>query len=80
MQKPEIYSGLDAILRDLFDDDAITLKPETSAADIEGWDSLAHINLIVAIEARFKIKFRTTEIESLHNVGRLVDVIQSKMS
>ena len=80
MQKPEIYSELDAIFRDLFDDDAITLKPETSAADIEGWDSLAHINLIVAIEARFKIKFRTTEIESLHNVGRLVDVIQSKMS
>lgn len=79
MQKPEIYSELNAIFRDLFDDDGIVLKPETSADDIEGWDSLAHINLIVAVEQKFKVKFKTAEIESLHNVGHLVDVIYSKL-
>ena len=49
------------------------------ADDIEGWDSLAHINLIVAVEAKFKIKFKTAEIELLHNVGHLVDVIAQKI-
>ncbi|WP_395665974.1 acyl carrier protein [Methylocella sp.] len=80
MQKSQIYSELNAIFCDLFDDDDIKLKPETSAEDVEGWDSLAHINLIVAIEQKFKIKFKTAEIESLHNVGHLVDVIYSKLN
>ncbi|PNG26897.1 acyl carrier protein [Methylocella silvestris] len=79
MQKPQIYSELNDIFRDLFDDDNIVLKPETSADDVDGWDSLAHINLIVAIEAKFKIKFKTAEIESLHNVEHLVDVIAAKL-
>jgi acyl carrier protein len=79
MQKSQIYKELDAIFCDLFDDDGITLKPQTNAEDIEGWDSLAHINLMVAVESRFKIKFKTAEIESLHNVGHLVDVIAAKL-
>ena len=78
MQEPEIYSQLNKVFRDLFDDDGIELTPQTNANDIEGWDSLAHINLIVALEAKFKIKFKTAEIESLHNVGNLVDVIARK--
>ena len=79
MQKPEIYSQLNKVFRDLFDDEGIDLTPQTSADDIEGWDSLAHINLIVAVEAKFKIKFKTAEIESLRNVGHLVDVIAHKI-
>jgi acyl carrier protein len=79
MQKPEIYSQLNKVFRDLFDDESIVLTPQTSAEDIEGWDSLAHINLIVGVEAKFKIKFKTAEIESLHNVGHLVDVIANKI-
>ncbi len=79
MQKPEIYSQLNKVFRDLFDDEGIELTPQTCADDIEGWDSLAHINLIVAVEAKFKIKFKTAEIESLHNVGHLVDVIAHKI-
>ena len=79
MPKPEIYSQLNKVFRDLFDDEGIELTPQTCADDIEGWDSLAHINLIVAVEAKFKIKFKTAEIESLRNVGHLVDVIAHKI-
>lgn len=79
MPKPEIYNQLNRIFQDLFDDDGIALTPLTSARDIEGWNSLAHINLIVAVEEKFKIRFKTAEIESLHNVGHFVDVIESKI-
>ena len=74
-----IYSQLTEIFRDLFDDESIVLTPQTTASDIEGWDSFNHINLIVATEAKFKIKFNTAEIESLHNVGHLVQVIEKKL-
>lgn len=79
MTTEQIYSQLTEIFHDLFDDDSIVLKPETTAADVSGWDSFNHINLIVAVEARFGIKFKTAEIETLHNVGHLVQVIQAKL-
>jgi acyl carrier protein len=65
MHKPKIYNQINRIFRDLFDDDGIALTPLTSSGDIEGWNSLAHINLIVAVEEKFKIRFKTAEIESL---------------
>ncbi len=79
MQEQEIYTKLTEIFRDIFDDDSIVLKPETTAADIEDWDSFNHINLIVATEAKFGIKFKTAEIESLKNVGHFVSIIQQKL-
>jgi acyl carrier protein len=79
MNNDQIYAQLTELFRDLFDDDSIVLTPETTAADIPGWDSFNHINLMVACEARFGIKFNTAEIESLHNVGHLVQVIASKL-
>ena len=66
------------IMREYFDDEDIQLTPETTADDIPAWDSMNHVNIIVAIEQRMKIKFKTSEIESLHNVGDLVSVIESK--
>jgi acyl carrier protein len=75
----QIYAQLTEIFRNLFDDDSIVLTPETTAADITEWDSFNHINLIVATEVRFGIKFKTAEIESLHNVGHLVDIIAAKL-
>lgn len=78
MQQSQIYGELDALFRDMFDDESIDLTPETTADDIEDWDSLAHINLLVAIEARFGIKFRTAEVESMHNVAHLVAAIEQK--
>ena len=79
MTTEQIYSRLTDIFRDLFDDDSLVLKPETTAADIPGWDSFNHINLLVAAEAAFGIKFMTAETESLHNVGHLVQVIEEKL-
>ena len=76
----EIYEQLTEIFRDLFDDDTLVLRPETTAADVPGWDSFNHVNLIVAVEARFNIKFKTAEIEALRNVGHLVEVIESKLA
>jgi acyl carrier protein len=75
----QIYTQLTEIFRDLFDDDSIVLTPGMTTADISDWDSFNHINLVVAAESRFGIKFSTAEIESLRNVGHLVQVISSKV-
>jgi acyl carrier protein len=75
-----IYAQLTDIFRDLFDDDTIELSPETTAADVPGWDSFNHINLTAAIEVRFGIRFNTAETESLRNVGHLVAVIEKKLN
>ena len=80
MTAGEIYEQLTEIFRDLFDDDTLVLRPETTAADVPGWDSFNHVNLIVAVEARFNIKFKTAEIEGLRNIGHLVEVIESKLA
>ncbi len=80
MEQAEIYSKLTDIFRDIFDDDALVLRPEMTAADVPEWDSFNHINLIVATEARFGIKFQTAEVESLKNVGHFVELIQKKLA
>lgn len=78
MTSEQIYTQLTEIFRDLFDDESLVLNPETTAADVPGWDSFNHINLIVATEQKLGIRFNTAEIESLRNVGHFVEVIQSK--
>ncbi len=80
MDTASIYRQLTEIFQDVFDDDTIQLTPETTAADIQDWDSANHVNLIVAIEVRMKIKFKTIEVESLHNVGNLVSLIEQKLN
>ena len=80
MQQHDIYAQLTTIFHDLFDDDSIVLNPGLTAAEVPEWDSFNHINLIVAIESRFSIKFQTAELESMHTVGHLADLIQSKLA
>ena len=80
MQQQDIYTQLTSIFHDLFDDDTIVLNPGLTAADVPEWDSFNHINLIVAIEARFGIKFQTAELESMQTVGHLADLVQSKLA
>jgi acyl carrier protein len=80
MRSEDIYAQLTAIFHDLFDDDTLILTPDLTAAEVPEWDSFNHINLIVAIEAQFKIKFQTAELESLHTVGHLVDLIAIKLA
>ncbi|MGI4830051.1 MAG: acyl carrier protein [Janthinobacterium lividum] len=78
MDNSNVYTQLTEIFREVFDDDSIALTPQTTAADIRDWDSAAHVTLVVAIETRLGIRFRTFELESLHNVGHLVQLIEAK--
>jgi len=80
MQQQDIYAQLTNIFHDLFDDDTIILSPALTAAGVPEWDSFNHINLVVAVESRFGIKFQTAELESMHTVGHLADLIQSKLA
>jgi acyl carrier protein len=78
MDESEIYTKLLDIFKDVFDEDVIHLTPELTANDVDGWDSLAHIRLILTIERAFKIKFSTSEIGKLENVGHLVGLIKAR--
>jgi acyl carrier protein len=78
MTEAEIWTQLVGVFRDLFDDDALELRKDTTADDVEDWDSLSHINLIVAIERSFGVKFTTTEVQSLRNVGELAALVAAK--
>jgi acyl carrier protein len=77
MDESQIYSRLAEIFEDVFDDDTIELTPELSAKDVDGWDSLTHIRLLLTIEKAFKVKFSTSEIGKLENVGDLVSLIKA---
>ena len=70
---------LEPIFRQVFDDEAISLQRETTSDDIEEWDSLTHMNLVVALELRFKIKFALGELQKLKNVGEMLDLINRKL-
>lgn len=75
MEQNEILAKVQDIFRDVLDNEEIALNSETTADDIEEWDSLSHIQLIVTIEKAFKIKFTSKEILSWNNVGEMVECI-----
>ena len=75
MTREEIYGKLNEVFQDVFDDEDITVNDSTVAADVDGWDSLEHINHIVAVERCFGIKFTMGETTGLKNVGEMVDRI-----
>ncbi|MGC9293564.1 MAG: acyl carrier protein [Acidobacteriaceae bacterium] len=79
MDEAQIYGRLKEVFQDVFDDGSIEVTPELSAKDVDGWDSLTHIRLILTVEKAFKIKFSTSEIGKLQNVGDLVAVIQARV-
>lgn len=63
----------------IFDDEDIVISDDTTSADIEDWDSLEQINILVALEKLFSIKFAVSEVEGLKNVGEMIDLIMSKL-
>jgi acyl carrier protein len=79
MTEAEIYRELTEIFHDIFDDDTLLLKPDMTAAAVPEWDSHNHISIIVAAERRFGINFQTAEIETLRNVGEMVQTIHRKV-
>jgi acyl carrier protein len=70
---------LNAIFCEVFDDDDLVIVPEMTANEVDGWDSLSHVNLIVAIEGRFNIRFSQKELLSFKNVGEMLRCIESKI-
>lgn len=78
MDEQQIYAQLEGIFQDVFDQDSIQLTPQLSAKDMDGWDSLTHIHLIITVERAFKVKFSTSEIGKLENVGDLVGLIKTR--
>jgi acyl carrier protein len=76
--EPEIYSAMTEIFHDVFMRDDLVLKAELSAKDVKGWDSFKQIEIIMATEERFGMKFTTRELDSLQNVGDLVRVVTAK--
>jgi len=80
MDETNVRSRLGEIFRDIFDDETIQIHDAMTARDLEDWDSLTHVNLIVATEKAFDISFTTKEVQSLRNVGEFVQMILRKVS
>lgn len=79
LSRDEILASIADIMRDVFDDDDLEISLETTAEEVEDWDSLSHIRLIVAVERKFGFKFKNSEIEALKNVGELVNLVETKV-
>lgn len=80
MQQLDIYQKLTEIFHDVFLQDDLVLLPELTAKDVKGWDSFKQIEIIIATEQKFDIKFGTRELDSLHNVGDLARAVGAKLS
>ncbi len=78
MDQTILYERLTGIFHDVFDDDTLKLTPQLTAKDVDGWDSMTHLRLVLSVERAFQVKFTTTEIGKLQNVGDLATLIQSR--
>jgi len=79
MTNQEIHQQLTAVFRDVFDNPAIEISDTTTAPDVEGWDSITHVNLIVAVEKAFNTTFTTKEVKALGNVGDFIALIARRV-
>lgn len=78
MERNEVLTRLEEVFRNILDSETVNLTEKTTASDVDGWDSLTHIHLVVAIEKNFRIKFTSKEILSWKNVGEMMDSILKK--
>ena len=76
---PDILERLQPIFRDIFDDEKLVIGRDSSALNVDGWDSLAHINLVTAIEREFRLRFALGELSELKDVGEMVDLMERKL-
>ena len=79
MTRENVYEKLNGVFRDVFDNEVITVNDATTADDIDDWDSLEHINLVVAVEKCFGIKFTMGEVTGMKNVGEMADIILGRI-
>lgn len=78
MRKEEILAKVNEIFREAFDDETLVIQDETTAADVEGWDSLRHVTLIETIEDEFDMRFTMLEVNGMKNVGEMIDIIAER--
>lgn len=78
MDKHDIIERLNEVFQDVFDDEDIVVDEETTADDIEDWDSIEHINLISAVESEFGIRFTMGEVSGMKNVGEMISIIEAR--
>lgn len=78
MNKNELWERLNEVFRDVFDDRKITVDENTTADDIEDWDSLEHINLVEAVEQEFRMRFKMKEVSGMKNVGEMARIIDER--
>ena len=79
MTREEVMAAVTEIFRDVFDDDELIITDATNSDDIDDWDSLEHITLIISMEKEFNMKFDIKEVNKLENVGQMIDMICSKL-
>ena len=79
MTRSEVLERVEQVFQDIFDDNDLKIQEGTNSDHIEDWDSLAHINLVVAIEKEFKIKFALGELQGLKDVGGMIDLMLIKI-
>ncbi len=79
MTREEALATVQDIFRDIFDDPSLEITDTTSAEDIEDWDSMNHLNLVSAIEKKFSIRFALGELQTLNNVGAMIDLMMQKI-
>jgi len=79
MTREEVLNQVQNIFRDIFDDQTLVIESSTNSDDIEDWDSMNHINLVSAIEKQFSIRFPLGELQSLNDVGALINLIMQKL-
>ena len=75
LTREEVFERLNKVFQDVFDDDTIEVHDETTADDIDEWDSFEHINLVVAVEDEFSFKIPMGKVVTMKNVGEMVDII-----
>lgn len=79
MTDSDILAKITDVVRDQLDNEDIVLTPTSEARQVDGWDSLAHVRIMIAVEEEFGVRFQTSEITSLKNVGGLVDLVKSRL-
>lgn len=79
MNRQDILEQISQVFADTLDEDTLTLTESSTADDVEGWDSLMHVQLVVAVEKKFKVRFTAKEIQSWKNIGEMIDSISSKL-
>jgi acyl carrier protein len=80
MTTEQIYAELTRIFREVFQNEDLVITPATTADDVKGWDSVTHVNVMLAIEMELHVVFNTSEIDEMRTVGELVDAIERKLA